>query len=55
MKWWMMQLGWIRHRCHGGWRSLVVHLGRVVVHAQAQTNVMSIVVCLWWYVIMTTV
>lgn len=57
MKWLMVMLGWIRHVRRRGdidW-SLVVHLWRVMVHSQSQANMMSIVVCLWWYVIVTTV
>lgn len=55
---WLMVRWWIYHGCHRCChieRSLVVHLWRVVVHSQSQANVMSIVVCLWRYVIMTTV
>lgn len=60
MKWLLMvvYVGWICHRCHWCWgveRSLVVHLWRMVVHSQAQANMMSIMVCLWRYVIMTTI
>lgn len=55
---WLMVCWWTYHGCHRCWnieRSLVMHLWRVVVHSQPQANMMSIVVCLWRYVIMTTV
>lgn len=58
MKWLMVNLGWICHGCHWSCnvkRSLMVHLWRMVVHTQAQANVMRIVVRLWRYVVMTTI
>lgn len=55
MKWLMVMLRWIRHWRRDIKRSLMVHLWRMVVHSQSQANMMSIVMCLWWYVIVTTV
>lgn len=56
MKWLMVYVGWIYHRCCCIERSLVMmHLWRMMHSQASQINVMGVVVRLWCYVIMTTI